>query len=99
MFKIDLEDPTVIYRDFSRPPDDFVIENIYPQYSEDFKLRFQDIPIQGIYEDCELLNHGIIKNQTKELTVCFDVKRKWTLQPVDLSGEPDSKRNLERVKS
>ncbi len=87
MFQIDLEDPSLVYRDFSRPQNDFGIDTYYPQYSEDFKLRFQDIPIQSQFEDCVLLNHAIPINQTKELTVCFDIKRKWIMQSVNLTGE------------
>jgi len=87
MFQIDLEDPSLVYRDFSRPSNDFGIDTYYPQYSEDFKLRFQDIPIQSKFEDCVLLNHAIPINQTKELTVCFDIKRKWIMQSVNLAGQ------------
>jgi len=87
MFHIALEDPSVIYRDFSRPTNDFGIETYYPQYFEHFKIRFQDIPIEGNYDDCVLINHRIPINQTKELTVCFDIKRKWIMQPTNLTGE------------
>ncbi len=87
MFQIDLEDPSVVYRDFSRPPNDFGIETYFPEYSEDFKLRFQDIPIESKYEDCVLINHKIPINQTTELTVCFDIKRKWIMQSVNLTGK------------
>jgi hypothetical protein len=87
MFRIDVEDPSIIYRDLSKPPNDFVVETYYPEYSEDFKLRFQDLPIEQTYDDCLLINHGIPVNQSKTLTICFDIKRKWHVEPLDLSGD------------
>ena len=87
MFRIDVEDPSIIYRDPSRPPNDFVVENYYPEYSEDFKLRFQDLPIEQTYDDCILINHGIPVNQSKTLTICFDIKRKWNMESLDFSGD------------
>ena len=89
MFQIDLEDPTIVYRDFTRPPNDFGIETFYPQYSEDFKLRFQDFSLEKYYDDCVLLNHSLKINQTRDLVVCFDVKKKWMMQSVDLEGDLD----------
>jgi hypothetical protein len=69
-----------------RTNQDYVVDNYYPQYIEDFKLRFQDIALPSSLFDCELLNHNIKINQTKSLSVCFDVKQKWTNQPLDLTG-------------
>jgi hypothetical protein len=87
MFRIDVEDPSIIYRDPSRPPNDFLVETYYPEYSEDFKLRFQDLPIEQTYNDCILINHGIPVNQSKTLTICFDIKRKWHMESLDLIGD------------
>ena len=86
MFQIDVVDPREQYREVRRTNQDNVVDNYYPQYIEDFKLRFQDIALPPSLFDCELLNHNIKVNQTKSLSVCFDVKQKWTNQPLDLSG-------------
>jgi hypothetical protein len=69
-----------------RTNQDYVVDNYYPQYIEDFKLRFQDIVLPPSLFDCELLKHSIRNNQTRTLSVCFDVKQKWTNQPLDLTG-------------
>lgn len=86
MFQIDVVDPKEQYREVRRTNQDNVVDNYYPQYIEDFKLRFQDIVLPQSLFDCELLNHSLYNNQTKTLSVCFDVKQKWTNQPLDLNG-------------
>jgi hypothetical protein len=87
MFRIDVEDLSIIYREPSRSPNDFLVENYYPEYSEDFKLRFQDLPIEQTYNDCVLIDHGIPANQSMTLTICFDIKRKWHMESLDLIGD------------
>jgi len=86
MFQIDVVDPREQYREVRRTNQDYVVDNYYPQYIEDFKLRFQDIALPQNLFECELLNHSIRNNQTRTLSVCFDVKQKWTNQPLDLNG-------------
>jgi len=86
MFQIDVVDPREQYTEFRQSNQKYVVDNYYPEYIEDFKLRFQDISLPKNLEQCELLNHSLKKNQTKTLSVCFDVKQKWTNQPLDLSG-------------
>jgi hypothetical protein len=86
MFRIDVVDPREQYLEVRRTNQDYIVDNYYPQYIEDFKLRFQDIALPQSLFECELLNHNIRVNQTKTLSVCFDVKQKWTNQPLELSG-------------
>ena len=86
MFQIDVVDPREQYLEVRRTNQDYVVDNYYPQYIEDFKLRFQDIVLPPSLFDCELLKHSIRNNQTRTLSVCFDVKQKWTNQPLDLTG-------------
>ncbi|MDH3677681.1 MAG: hypothetical protein OEQ12_05190 [Nitrosopumilus sp.] len=86
MFQIDVVDPREKYREVRQSNQKYVVDNYYPQYIEDFKLRFQDIVLPQSLFDCELLNHSLQKNQTRVLSVCFDVKQKWTNQPLDLNG-------------
>ena len=83
MFQIDVIDPRIKQ---SALPKDFVVDNYYPQYIEDFKLRFQDIDLPQSLFDCELLNEDLKINRPKTLSVCFDVKQKWTNYPLDLNG-------------
>jgi hypothetical protein len=86
MFQIDVVDPKEQYREVRRDNQDYVFDNYYPQYIEDFKLRFQDIALPQSLFDCKLLNDSLQKNQAKTLSVCFDVKQKWTNQALDLNG-------------
>jgi len=86
IFEIDVVDPREQYLEVRRTNQDFVVDNYYPQYIEDFKLRFQDIILPQSLFECELLNHSLKVNQTKTLSVCFDVKQKWTNQPLDFDG-------------
>jgi len=86
MFKIDVIDPREQYLEVRRTNQDYMVDNYYPQYIEDFKLRFQDITLPHSLFECELLNHNLRVNQTKTLSVCFDVKQKWSNQPLDLGG-------------
>jgi hypothetical protein len=86
MFQIDVVDPLEQYREVRRTHQDNVVDNYYPRYIEDFKLRFQDITLPQSLFECELLNHSLKVNQTKTLSVCFDVKQKWTNQPLDFDG-------------
>ncbi len=86
MFQIDVVDPREQYQEFRRINQDYVVDNYYPQYIEDFKLRFQDIVLPQSLFECELLNHSLRINQTRTLSVCFDVKQKWSNQSLDLNG-------------
>jgi len=86
MFQINVVDPREQYLDAHSTNQDYVVDNYYPQYIEDFKIRFQDIALPQSLFECELLNHDLRANQTKTLSVCFDVKQKWTNQSLELSG-------------
>jgi hypothetical protein len=86
MFQIDVVDPREQYQEFRKTNQDHVVDNYYPQYIEDFKLRFQDIALPQSLFECELLNHSLRVNQTRTLSVCFDVKQKWSNQSLDLNG-------------
>ena len=86
MFQIDVVDPREQYQEFRRTNQDHIVDNYYPQYIEDFKLRFQDIAIPQSLFECELLNHSLRVNQTRNLSVCFDVKQKWSNESLDLNG-------------
>ena len=86
MFQIDVVDPREQYLEVRRTNQDNLVDNYYPRYIEDFKLRFQDITLPQSLFECELLNHSLKVNQTKTLSVCFDVKQKWTNQPLDFDG-------------
>ena len=86
MFKIDVFDPREQYRDVRRTNQNYMVDNYYPQYIEDFKLRFQDITLPQSLFECELLSHSLKVNQTLTLSVCFDVKQKWSKYPLDLNG-------------
>ena len=51
MFQIDVIDPREQYQEFRRTNQDYMVDNYYPQYIEDFKLRFQDIILpQSLFE-------------------------------------------------
>lgn len=84
MFQIDVVDPTEF--DPRQPNRVNLVDNYYPQYIEDFKLRFQDISLPSELSDCVLLNHSLRINQTKTLSVCFDVRQKWSNRPLDFEG-------------
>jgi len=86
MFQIDVIDPREQYQKFPRTYQDYMVDNYYPQYIEDFKLRFQDIALPQSLFECELLNHSLKINQTRVLSVCFDVQQKWSNHPLDLNG-------------
>jgi len=86
MFQIDVIDPREQYQKFPITKQDYMVDNYYPEYIEDFKLRFQDITIPQSLFECELLNHSLKIDQTRTLSVCFDVKQKWSNYPLDLNG-------------
>jgi len=86
MFQIDVVDPREQYREVHTTNQDYMVDNYYPQYIEYFKIRFQDIVLPQSLFECELLNHSLKINQTRILSVCFDVKQKWSNQPLDLNG-------------
>lgn len=85
MFRIDVIDPSHGLQE-ARTNRDNMVDNYYPQYIEDFKLRFQDVSLPSELSDCVLLNHNIKINQTKTLSVCFDVRQKWSREPLNLTG-------------
>jgi len=86
MFRIDVVDPREQYLEVRRTNQYYVVDNYYPQYIENFKIRFQYIALPQSLFECELLNHYIKVNQTKTLSICFDVKQLLTNQPLDLDG-------------
>jgi len=86
MFQINVVDPHQEFKEVRRTNRDNIVDNYDPQYIEDFKLRFQDISLPPELSECVLLNHNLEINQTKTLSVCFDVKQKWSNEPLDLKG-------------
>ena len=85
MFQIDVVD-TKQFTDKKPHHSDFLIDNYYPQYVEDFKLRFQDLTLHASLDECILLNNSVAITETATLSVCFDVKQKWSNRPLDLNG-------------
>jgi len=87
MFRIDVLDPRLQERsDKELRYAELMIDNFFPEYSEDFKLRFQDTPFSHGFEECTLLNELLTANQTKTLHVCFDVRQLWNGEKLDLNG-------------
>jgi len=86
MFQINVVDPRQEFLEVRRTNNDYLIDNYYPEYVEDFKLRFQDIMLPSSLVDCTLLNDSVRINQTKTLSVCFDIRQQWSNQPLNLNG-------------
>lgn len=86
MFQIDVVDPNQEFKEVKRTNRDYIVDNYYPQYIEDFKLRFQDISLPSELSECVLLNHNLRINQTKTLSVCFDVRQIESNIPLNFSG-------------
>ena len=86
MFQIDVVDPNQQFPKDQLHHSDFLIDNYYPQYIEDFKLRFQDVVLPSNLIECELINDLIPKTKTKTFSICFDVKQKWSNSPLNLNG-------------
>lgn len=86
MFQIDVVDPQQEFKEVRRTNQDYVVDNYYPYYIEDFKLRFQDISLPSELNECVLLNHNLGINQTKTLSVCFDVRQIESNKPLDFEG-------------
>ncbi|QLH10698.1 hypothetical protein DSQ20_03810 [Nitrosarchaeum sp. AC2] len=86
MFQIDVVDPRQEFKEIKQTNRDYIVDNYYPQYIEDFKLRFQDISLPPELSECVLLNHNLRINQTKTLSVCFDVRQIESNMPLDFDG-------------
>lgn len=86
MFQIDVVDLNQEFLEVRRTNDDYIIDNYYPEYIEDFKLRFQDMFLPPSLIDCTLLNDSVSIDQTKTLSVCFDVRQQWSNKPLNLDG-------------
>jgi len=86
MFQIDVVDPREQNRDVRRTDQNYRVDNYYPEYIEHFKLRFKHMVLPQSLNECELLNHHIRINQTQSLSICFDVRQKWSHEPLDLNG-------------
>jgi len=86
MFQINVVDPNQEYKEVKRTNRDYIVDNYYPQYIEEFKLRFQDISLPLELSECVLLQHNLRINQTKMLSVCFDVRQKWSNAPLNFEG-------------
>lgn len=87
MFRIDVLDPRLQERsDKELRYSELMVDNYFPEYSEDFKLRFQDTVFSHGFEECTLLNELLHANKTKTLHVCFDVRQLWNNEKLDLDG-------------
>jgi len=86
MFQIDVIENHQEFKGTIQTNQSNIVDNYYPQYIEDFKLRFQDISLPSELAECVLLNHDLKINQTKILSVCFDVRQKWSNEPMDFDG-------------
>jgi len=49
MFQIDVIDQREQYQEIRRTNQNYVVDNYFPQYIEDFKLRFQDIHYHKVF--------------------------------------------------
>ena len=86
MFQIDVIDPRIEYQKVRVNNEKYLVDNYYPEYSEHFKLRFKGTHLPQNIQECERLQHSVKINQTKSLSVCFDVKQLWSNEPLDLNG-------------
>ena len=86
MFQIDVIDPRIEYQKVRVNNERYLVDNYYPEYSEHFKLRFKGVQLPQNIQECERLQHSVKINQTKSLSVCFDVKQLWSNEPLDLNG-------------
>lgn len=86
MFQIDVIDPRIEYQKVRVNNEKYLVDNYYPEYSEHFKLRFKGTQLPQNIQECERLQHSVKINQTKSLSVCFDVKQLWSIEPLDLNG-------------
>jgi len=86
MFQIDVIDPRIEYQKVRVNNEKYLVDNYYPEYSEHFKLRFKGTQLPQTIQECERLQHSVKINQTKTLSICFDVKQLWSNEPLDLSG-------------
>ena len=71
MIQIDVVDPREQYTEFRQSNQKYVVDNYYPEYIEDFKLRFQDIVLPKSLFDCELLNNSFEQKSDREIFCMF----------------------------
>jgi hypothetical protein len=86
MFQIDVIDPRIEFQKVRVNNEKYLVDYYYPEYSENFKLRFKGVQLPQNIQECERLQHSVKINQTKSLSVCFDVKQLWSNEPLDLNG-------------
>ena len=63
---------------------DYISGNFMYTHSEQLLIKYED---PSIGEDCEKLNHTIFPNDSKSLTVCFDIQRENKSVPFNPIGE------------
>jgi len=63
---------------------DYISGNFEYIYSEQLRIKYDD---SGIGQDCEKINITVYPNDSKAITVCFDLQRGYKSEPLNLEGE------------
>ncbi len=63
---------------------DYISGNFEYIYSEQLRIKYED---SGIGQDCEKINITVYPNDSKAITVCFDLQRGYKSEPLNLEGE------------
>ena len=63
---------------------DYISGNFEYIHSEQLRIKYED---SGIGQDCEKINITVYPNDSKAITVCFDLQRGYKSEPLNLEGE------------
>jgi hypothetical protein len=72
--------------DKGKPESRFIIDNYSTLYDVELETRYDDYENLEIFTECEYLNDRILVNQSKTLSICFDVLRKWNNEILNIDG-------------
>ena len=62
---------------------DYISGNFEYIYSEQLRIKYDD---SGIGQDCEKINITVYPNDSKAITICFDLQRGYKSEPFNLEG-------------
>ena len=63
-----------------------IIDNYFTAYNAELETRFKDFRPLKTFKDCEYMNDRVFLGGSKSFGICYDVKQRWSNEPLVLGG-------------
>ena len=85
MFRIWVMEPNPL---LSTPENEVLeqVDNYYNIYDDQLEVNYDNIHSRELYEECDIISKFVRPDLPQIFTICYEVKRSWTGDPVSMDG-------------